>query len=205
MKEHLGDVSLYNRWTGAFDHASLYQGLDENNFDHFENVWRPALVTRAADFKTWAEAAKGNAQDAHWDWVGKAKAEELYEAFGIECDGMTQGLMLVDLATHFARLPSQRGLDLCYVELIASAPWNRPKFSNRPKYKGTGRTLLATAVSFSKDLEFKGRIGLHSLPESESWYGPLGFTSCGYDDAKRMQYFEMTEEQANKFLEENEA
>lgn len=205
MKEHLGDASLYNRLTGEFERAAIYKGLDESNFRDFETQWKPALLKRAADFKDWAEAAKGNVQDAHWDWVGKAKMESVYDAFGVECDGMTQGLMLVDLATHFARLPSQRGLDLCYVELIATAPWNRRNFTDRPKYKGSGRILLATAVSLSKELEFKGRLGLHSLPESETWYDPSRFTDCGFDDVKRMQYYEMTEEQANQFLQSKEA
>ena len=200
MKEYLGDRDILNRWTGEFERASIYRGLDETNFRDFETRWRPELERRAKDFANWSAAAEGNVQDAHWDWVGKAKQESRFDTFAVECDGMTQGLMLVDLATRFARIESQRGLDLCYVELISSAPWNRPRFSDRPKYRGTGVALLATAVSLSRELEFKGRIGLHSLPESESWYGPLGFTNCGFDDAKKMQYFEMTEEQANEFL-----
>ncbi len=201
MKEHLADRLLLNRWMGTFETASIYRGLGENNFRDFAAHWKPVLDKRAAEFPSWDEAAQANVQDAHWDWIGKAKAEAIYDAFAIECDGMTQGLMLVDLTTHFAQIPSQKGLDICYVELIAAAPWNRPKFSDRPKYKGTGRALLATAISLSFDeLEFKGRIGLHSLPESESWYEFLGFSNCGHDDNKRMLYFEMTEDQAKSFL-----
>jgi hypothetical protein len=112
--------------------------------------------------------------------------------------------MLVDLATHFARVQAHKGLDICYVELLATAPWNRPKFSAKPKYKGVGRQLMATALSLSVDLEFKGRVGLHSLPESESWYPPLGFIDCGFDDAKKLQYFEMTEEGAALFFQTKE-
>jgi hypothetical protein len=200
MKERLGNIDLLNRLTGEFEPASIVQGLDEANFRDFETLWKPALDKRAAEFASWEEAADGNVQDAHWDWVGKAKSEAKFEAFGIECAGMTQGLMLVDLATRFARILSQKGLDLCYVELIATAPWNRPKFGEKPKYKGVGRALLATAISKSVELEFKGRLGLHSLPESESWYGPLGFTNCGFDDDKGLLYFELTEEAAVMFM-----
>jgi hypothetical protein len=144
---------------------------------------------------------EANVQDWHWDWVGKAKNEAVYESYAIECGDMTQGLMLVATAPHFGRLESQLGLDLCYIELLASAPWNRPKFSETPKYKGGGRILLATAISLSVELELKGRIGLHSLPESESWYDEQGMKRCGLDRDKKMQYFEMTEEDAEKYLE----
>jgi hypothetical protein len=200
MKQRLGAAVLFNRLTGAFEPASIFQGLDEANFRDLETLWKPALEKRAADFTTWADAADGNVQDAHWDWVGKAKSEATYESFAVECNGVTQALMLVDLSTRFARISSQKGLDLSYVELIASAPWNRPNFNERPKYKGAGRILIATAISMSVDFEFKGRIGLHSLPESETWYGLLGFTSCGFDEEKKMHYFEMTDGQAASFL-----
>lgn len=200
MKEHLGNRDILNRWTGKYEAASIYRGLDAGNLRDFETRWKPVLDKRAEDFATWDKAAEGNVQDAHWDWIGKAKDESAYDAFAIESDGTTQGLMLLALAPHFARLPAQKGLDLCYVELIASAPWNRPKFTERPKYKGMGRALLATAVSASLELELKGRIGLHSLPESESWYEMLGFSNCGPDNGERLLYFEMTEAQAITFL-----
>jgi hypothetical protein len=191
---------MRNRLTGEPEAASIFQGLDEKNFHDFEAVWKPELVKRAREFATWAKQAEGNVQDAHWDWVGKAKNEAVYESFAIECDSMTQGLMLIATAPHFARLKSQHGLDLCYIELIATAPWNRPKFSKAPKYKGAGRALLATAISWSAELELKGRIGLHSLPESESWYDEQGMQRCGFDGDKKMEYFEMTEEDAGKYL-----
>ena len=200
MKEHLGNRDLWNRLTRANESASIFRGLDDKNFQDFEKVWKPELEKRAAEFTTWKEQAKGNVQDAHWDWVGKAKNDAVYESFAIECDGMTQGLMLVAMAPHFGRLESQHGLDLCYIELIASAPWNRVKFSKTPKYKGGGRILLATAISLSVELELKGRIGLHSLPESEKWYDEQGMRRCGVDTDKEMQYFEMTEEDAEKYL-----
>lgn len=191
---------LFNRWTEKFEEASIFQGLDDTNFHHFDKAWKPELDRRAAEFKSWADAAEANVQDAHWDWVGKAKSEAIYESFAIECDGMTQGLMLIDLATRFARIESQKGLDLTYVELVAAAPWNRAKFSDKPKYKGAGLALIATAISLSVSMEFKGRIGLHSLPESETWYSPIGFTDLGFDAEKQMRYFEMTQAQAEEFL-----
>jgi len=110
--------------------------------------------------------------------------------------------MLVDV-TKFAKLPVQEGRELVYVDFLATAPWNRPNFVQAPKYKGIGRLLIATAVSLSLTLEFKGRIGLHSLPQSENWYATVcGFTAGGYDQEKKLHYFEMTEVQAASFLTE---
>ena len=189
MKEHFGRVELRNRATGELEPADVFQELDDKNFDDFEKLWKPHFPSPAPD--------------SHWDWVGKARhAASLmaYETFALECDGDTQGLMLVNL-TLFARLDSQKGRDLVYVELLATAPWNRRTHSQGAKYRGVGPLLIATAIRFSFDQGFNGRIGLHSLATSESWYRDvLRLTDCGYDSGKKMRYFEMTDEQATAFF-----
>ena len=189
MKEHVGRVELRNRATRGLEPADVFQALDDKNFDDFEQLWKPLFPSPAPD--------------SQWDWVGKARhAASLmaYETFALECDGDTQGLMLVNL-TSFARLDRQRGRDLVYVELLATAPWNRPTHSQGGKYKGVGRILIGTAIRFSIEQGFNGRIGLHSLATSESWYREvLRFIDCGYDTVKKMQYFEMTDEQATAFF-----
>jgi hypothetical protein len=107
--------------------------------------------------------------------------------------------MLVDVG--FARLPEQLGRELVYVELLATAPWNRPKFVPDPRYKLVGRLLVGTAISLSVDLGLGGRIGLHSLPQSESWYQTVGgFTDVEFDADKRMRYYEMTAAAAMTFI-----
>ena len=203
MKELVGSVVLLDRVASAFDRAEVFRDLDQKNFDDFERLWRPMLKSRRDEFSSWGESAAANAQDSHWEWVEKAKDAThslQYETFAVECSGETQGLMLVDI-TKFGTLDGQQGRELVYIELLATAPWNRPGFVSTPRYKGVGRVLLGTAISLSIELEFKGRIGLHSLPQSESWYRTAaGLTDGGYDHAKRMQYFEMTEAQAAAFF-----
>jgi hypothetical protein len=185
--------------SGAWETASIFQGLDAKNYADFEQVWKPALVKRAAGFADWEKKAKGNVQDSHWDWTGKAKAEGRFDSFAIECDDMTQGLMLVDRRPHRTRLQKNYA-ELCYVEMIASAPWNRIRFSDKPRYKGAGVILMNTAISLSIELELQGKIGLHSLEEAKDWYPRLGFTDCGFDENKRMQYFELTEAAAKALI-----
>lgn len=203
MKELLGSVDLYNRSSNAYDKAEIYQELDQKNFDDFERLWKPILDKRRAEVRTAAEAADANVQDAHWEWAEKAKIASRrlgQETFAVEC-GDTQGLMLVDL-NGFGRLDVQKGRDLIYIELLSTAPWNRYKTVASPLYKGIGRVLVATAISLSIDSGFHGRLGLHSLPQSESWYRDIArFTDLGFDDQKSMHYFEITQDQAKAFLE----
>ncbi len=203
MKTLLGKVDLYNRESTTYDKAEIYQELDQKNFDDFEQLWRPMLNKQLAKVHTAAEAANANVQDARWDWVGKAKIATMMmgqETFAVEC-GETQGLMLVNL-NGFGRIDIQKGRELIYVELLSTAPWNRYKTVASPRYKSVGRALIATAISLSIDSGFHGRVGLHSLPQSESWYRDVvGFTDLGFDAPKKMHYFEMTHDQAMAFLE----
>ena len=49
---------------------------------------------------------------------------------------------------------------------------------------------------------FKGRIGLHALPQSEGFYASkIGMTDMGKDPGYHdLRYFEMTAEQAENFI-----
>ena len=48
---------------------------------------------------------------------------------------------------------------------------------------------------------YNGRIGLHSLPQSEEFYLRIQMTDFGADEDhnEQLRYFEMTEEQARQF------
>jgi hypothetical protein len=204
VKQVLGDAELLNRHKGEFELARVIRELDAENLKDFEQHWQPMLKDRRAEFEDQHAAAEGNVQDWHWDWIGKAmvaRAAMGQETFGIECDGHTQGLMLVDF-TRFAQLEPHQNRELVYVELLAAAPWNRHRTVPKPQYKGVGRILIATAISLSVEQGFEGRIGLHSLPQSESWYRDVaGFTDVEYDYRKKLRYFEMTATQAATFVE----
>ena len=203
MKEAIGSVPLLSRATDTFETAQVFKGLDQKNFDDFEQLWKPLLNRSRASYSSWSAAAQAHAQDSHWDWIRVTK-EALtslqYEAFAVECKGATQGLMLVNL-TRFAKLDIQKGLELVYVERIATAPWNRSALVPNPQFKGVGRILLATAISLSVQVEFQGRLGLHSLKQSETWYRDVcGMSDLGVDPEKNLRYFEMTVAQASPFL-----
>lgn len=71
-----------------------------------------------------------------------------------------------------------------------------------PRYGLIGSIFVATAVQLSLSEGFKGRIGLHSLPQAEKFYGErCRMTDLGRDAKKEnLRYYEMTAEQASDFL-----
>ena len=207
MSESLGTFLLLNRHTDQFEDATLHRPIGRKHSRDFETLWRPAFKQRLATITTREGVAKAQMQDFHWKWPEKAAATEVradYDSFAVEAGGVTQGLMLVSLTAR-ARVAGQANAHLLYVELVATAPWNREGFTDRPKYKGIGRLLLAAAISLSVDQEFGGRVGLHALPQSESWYGQVcGMSDLGPDAAHQgLRYFEMTEGQAEAFVGRN--
>jgi len=110
--------------------------------------------------------------------------------------------MIVKTAGEFARLPTKPGLPLVRVEYLATAPWNWGPSSTKPRFGGVGHALLLAAISLSLELEFGGRVGLHSLPQSETWYAKQGMVKLG-DSARKngLAYFEMSEASARQFAE----
>ena len=110
--------------------------------------------------------------------------------------------MAIDLAKKRGHIKSQLNQHLVYVEYLAVAPWNRPQLFNPPAYKLIGRVMIATAISISINEGFKGRIGLHSLPQADSFYNDkCGMVALGPDPSKDdLIYFEMTPEKANDYL-----
>ncbi|WP_457108661.1 hypothetical protein [Methylobacterium sp. P5_C11] len=206
-RKHIGDYDLWNRNAQAFETASLFSEIAANNVQDFKNRWRPSFDKKREELKasgnyTGEGLRAAGIEDAHWDWPKKAELIEhsFLTGFAIECAGQTQGLMLA-MPMGFAREESQAGRPLTEVLLLSAAPWNRPRFTDAPIYKGVGRILLTAAVSLSKHEEHGGRIGLHALAGAESWYrDQCGMTDLGFDEAKKMRYFEFTEAQALKFV-----
>jgi hypothetical protein len=100
-------------------------------------------------------------------------------------------------------LPEQQGKDLVYIEFLENAPWNRSELLFRPtKFRGVGTLLMVAAIQLSIEQGFKGRVGLHALPQSEEWYRQkCGMTDMGTDQrVQGLRYFEMTALQATAFI-----
>lgn len=90
------------------------------------------------------------------------------------------------------RLSDQQGLPLVYVAYIEPTPWNVRGYTDTPLFSGVGKESYKTAVRFSDRIGYEGRIGLHSLPDAESFYTrSCRMVSLGSDpDYEDLVYFE---------------
>ncbi len=207
MGEVVGVYPLKDRRTGKEVEATLWRSLEDRHVQDFTGRWKPIFEARITELRrngsvTPAIAGEHNVQDAHWLWAQKVEQRRdglEWASFAVEAEGITQGLMFARLGA-FAQEPSQLNKPIVDVDLLATAPWNRPQLTVQPQFKGIGRLLLAAAISLSVSEEFAGRIGLHALPQAETWYRDVcGMTDLGVDGTK-MRYFEMTEAQARAFI-----
>jgi len=200
-------VGLKRMSDGQIVDAELWDGITDKNLADWEAKWTPellrlleALHDKGIERALWP-------QSRHWDWRAKTQAIEKRldeQCFSIVCDNLTQAMMITEL-TKRARLESQRNEHLVYVSFVEAAPWNRRDILGKPPdYSGCGSILIRAAIELSKLEGFKGRIGLHSLPQSNDFYAnKVGMTDLGADeDYDNLRYFEMTPEQAEEFAKE---
>lgn len=198
-------VFLRHRASGQYVPATLIDGVSKGEVEGAEKIWRPFIQEAIKRMEVEQRPRADRPQHAHWDWEKKhdAVADILaYQLFGVECEGEMQGLMLLKTAGKFSRIGSHKSQGIVYVSFVETAPWNSPLIVQEPRYSQVGTVLLATSISVSIDLGFKGRIGLHALPQAESWYAThCEMTDLGPDaDCHGLRYFEMNPEQAASFL-----
>ena len=183
----------------------LVSPIEQQDVDCFSQHWRPLLDAKTQELKArdqYTNEALGNAwaQDAHWDWPAKfpERAGQLeWNSVALRCGGMTQGLMYLNLLRR-CRLPSQAHQHLVYIDLLATAPWNRLAFG-LPGYRGVGDVLMTEAILISKAEGFDGRVGLLSLPQANAFYERWEMERLGPEKGG-LFYYELTAEKANEHL-----
>jgi hypothetical protein len=201
-------IYLLDTASGQAVEAELRDAIEAPQLLDWKTHWQPALNAILQELTQRGVPPAQWPQSWHWDWPAKTAQVQNLLAFrgcSIVAAGMTQALMRVDL-TKSAREPSQAGKALVYVDYLEVAPWNRADLGGTPRLKGAGTAMVTAAVALSREEGFKGRIGLHSLPQSEAFYRDrCGMTDLGPDAAYQgLRYFEMTTEQADAFLSEEQ-
>ena len=191
---------------GEPEAAELWDAITEQQLADWEAEWVPELMNTIRGLHRSGVHRKHWPQSRHWNWRKKVEGLQgmlAYPGFSIVCSGLTQGMMIVDTTTKHCRIGSQKGKNLVYIEYVENAPWNRSELRNPPQYRGVGSILIRATVALSHEEGFKGRIGLHSLPQANSFYAnTCGMTDLGIDpDYQNLRYFEMTPEQAVAFIE----
>lgn len=196
-------VLLKDRLADKLVDAELVETIDESHLREFETQWMPVLVRRLMALVDEGRPGAEWPQSAHWNWRNKMdriRGLLAFRTFALVCEGQLQGLMQLDTAQKVCRLEGQAGKHLTYVDYVETAPWNRAEIVEQPRFGGVGLVMLRAAIEVSRDEGFQGRIGLHSLPRSEPFYGRCGMTDLGIDGGcENLKYFEMTPDQAAAF------
>lgn len=159
--------------------------LTSKHVEDFSLQWRSPLVLASQE-------------DKYWDWHFKQRLSDTrdnYEAYAVECEGETQGLMAIETQQH--RSQFFPGQPLVYVVMLSAAPWNRRLIQSPPRFKSVGRTLLQYSRARSLQLGYAGCVGLHSLPDAEGFYEHLNMMRLDPDlddvidtDDELLTYFE---------------
>jgi hypothetical protein len=143
------------------------------------------LATRDADLES-----------GHWNWKSKEERVERGDLglFAVECEGAIQGLMAIPARPRPAFLTP--GQSLVYVDYLEAAPWNQRAPGRPRRFEGAGSALVIEAIIVSMELGFRGRVGLHSLPQAEHFYkNNCRMARVGLDPAYHdLAYFEYSEE-----------
>ncbi len=199
-------VWLTDRRGGEIVEAELWHGIVDKNLADWEAEWIPDLQRRLKLLNRRNVERRFWPQSRHWNWRDKLREIERRLAslsFAIVADGMTQAMMTIDL-TKRARLPRQEGQHLVYVDFLETAPWNRNDIAKEPaRFGGCGSILFNAAVRQSRLEGFKGRTGLHSLPQANAFYANVcGMADLGRDATyENLRYFEMDPDTARVFIE----
>jgi hypothetical protein len=184
--------------------AELWDDISDEHVRMWNTSWLPPFAKAVRQLKQNNKPKEAWPQDLHWQWDEKtdwSRALLSLRRFAMTCERALQGLMLVNLTKLTGRLSSQQGKDLVYIEFLSTALWNRPDLTERPVFRGVGLNMVRAAVELSRNEGFRGRVGLHSLPQAAHFYRvACGMTDLGIDAAHyNLAYFEMTEAQAARF------
>lgn len=188
------------------DDLSLVDILDA------ESEWSPRRIALIRAMLERGLSPADFSESLHWNWASKVirlarvglGGLSPARGFGIRAVGSWQGLLLADGLSKRARLSPGR-MHLVYVEFVEAAPWNWDiENLQQGLFGGIGVQLMEMAVRWSISEGFAGRVGLHSLSKAEGFYRRrCGMTDLGPDDDyEGLRYFEMTREQARRFLRE---
>lgn len=193
MSREQEPIAIIDRATANPVTATLHNELSELEVIDVEIVWSPERLRALRNLRQRGEALPDH---IHWNWAVKAAQTSgllSYQSYGIETAGRMQGLMMVCLDAHYARLDPDKGKPLVYIDYLETAPWNAKEFTSTPIYKLVGLRLVQVAARTSVQQGFSGRVGLHTLPQSRPFYTEAcGMQALGPDPSYgKLEYFEL--------------
>jgi hypothetical protein len=199
-------IQIQRRSDGSDVEANLLDGMVPHDLVVVGNEWAPERSVVMQELLNSAVPRHLWPQSLHWDWRRKSPELRLLEVtgFGVVCERQWQGVMLTKTASYTARLDPDKGKPLVYIDFLEIAPWNWviPEIGRAGRFRAVGSTLFWRAVKQSKEEGFRGRVGLHALPQAERFYEvACGMTPLGRDVAKQdLLYMELSGRQAAKLI-----
>jgi hypothetical protein len=119
-----------------------------------------------------------------------------------------QGIMIAGPSEEI-NLPRSSTDRLLYIAYMATAPWNRepflpPRGLVPTSLKGVGAALVKQAICLSRELGYRGRIGLRAMGGSARFYRKLGMErvpgKVKYEEYPDDSWYELTEKGADMLL-----
>jgi hypothetical protein len=216
MTDLIGTYQLYSPADDCDCEIQVFDEVDATHVGFINREWMPILKSQrqlaAIRFKQLGKSTNDEwqhllgeygAPDSHWNWDNLAKpgvVRTTHRSFSVLTGDEVEAVMVVDL-TQRCEIGEQNGEHLVYVENLAVAPWNREEIQSPRRLGGLGKVMLALAVKLSESEGWKGRVGLHSLSQSESFYEKCNMTCVKNDpNYEDLWYFEFTPAQAKEFL-----
>ena len=209
----IASTKLKDRAANGYVDAEIHTNLAVADMIASESRWQVERSRIAAALQAAGVPYEDQPQHLHWNWEAKLAGGagldiggplSPYRLMGVRIRGEDhwQGLVLATSVGHRERIDA-RGRDILYIKYLETAPWNLvvEELGQQGRYGGVGPRLMRASITLSRALELRGRVGLHALPQAESFYHDCGMTDLGIDWAcEGLRYFEMTEDQATSYL-----
>jgi hypothetical protein len=176
--------------TGRLVIATLQSSLSPSYFEWVDSLWQPVQ-------EMLLEGQQERPEHAHWRWAWKLTEYSIDKVgFAVEHEGIPQAVMIAKRG-NTARLSEQTNQPLLYIDYLATAPWNNTALTQTPRYRLCGTALWKAAIKYSQEQGWEGRVGLHSLRQSEGFYRDVcQMSDLGHDpDYDNLRYFEWKSDQ----------
>jgi len=189
-------INIVRRSDGTTVDAELLSNLDANDLLLVERQWEASRHAVHQKLLASGVAKKEWPQSLHWNWSLKSgQLKQLaIRGFGITTEGIWQAVCLTDCVSYTCKALGNLGKPLVYLDYIEVALWNWTisKIGQTARFGACGPILFDRIVQLSREEGFKGRVGLHALPQAEQFYREkCGMTPLGKDASKQgLMYFE---------------
>ncbi|MBL9080884.1 MAG: hypothetical protein JNK76_03710 [Planctomycetales bacterium] len=205
------DVPLHiqRRADGSWIEAQILEGVKPPDLIVVEGEWAAERSQVMQELLKQGVPRPNWPQSLHWDWRKKAPQLKLLASagFGLVSEKRWQGVMLTLTEPYATQLNQDKGKPLLYIDYLEIAPWNWaiPAIGQVGQFRGIGSILFWKAIRQSQEEGFHGRVGLHALPQAESFYEKIcRMTPLGRDPSKQnLLYLELSRIEAERHLKED--